>query len=141
MEWVIHQSSQRFTMKSLNFVKHIICFKKGPEIFITLAPVEYSNGNIQNTHNIKKSLNTVSGDQIKAKNHFLKKLLMQEKFYKKFFKHCLAFPKKRFQLCYSKICKKSGKCHFPTLWTFVFHLNVISKPSFKMVPKTNFEFQ
>ena len=73
MEWVIHQSSQRFTMKSLNFMKHIICSKKGPEIFITLAPVEYSNGNIQNTHNIKKSLNTVSGDQIKAKNHFLKK--------------------------------------------------------------------
>ena len=47
------------------------------------------------------------------------------------------FSGKLFQLCHSKICKKSKNCYFWTLQIFVFYLKVASKSLSVLTQKTN----
>ena len=51
------------------------------------------------------------------------------------------FPRKWFQLCHSKSCKKTEKWPFQMLRTFVFELKEASKPFSKKFPMTKFWFK
>ena len=68
-------------------------------------------------------------------NYFLRMLLCPN-FDLNSFYH---FARKSFQLCHSKICKKTEKCALQTFRTFVFELKVAPKPFSKnvLMPKLN----
>ena len=70
-----------------------------------------------------------------------KKLPTKQTLWKKTSQHFLTFPENGFNFVTQKFEKKTEKCPFQTLRTFVFALKVASKPFSKKLHMTTFLFK